>query len=357
MRGPPVLFVLLISPTCFGQGIIDSCFSSVNPSIDFYSSTDLANLGPTQADLLEWNGSSWIGGWPAAELTIPPPSNAAGCRAIFIGSATTWTTGGEGFGLRLNAPLIAGQAYSFVFNYVSHGLGSTGAFSPGIYTGYLPDLNFHVGDLPASGNTWTTNTFSFTATPAQAGHTWIMVTTTPDGSSGLIDSFCQDCNDTTLVNCDIDLGGDRNLCEGSTLLLDATTPDATYLWQDNSTDPMFNVSGPGTYWVMVTRSNCSEVDSVHVAYKDCSAPLEMPNVFTPNQDGNNDLFTPISNKGILSMRTTIRNRWGQVIYETDRPTIGWDGKDAPEGTYFWIASYVDVEGNRKNAEGHVTLLR
>ncbi len=192
---------------------------------------------------------------------------------------------------------------------------------------------------------------------AQAGHTWLMATTAPNGSSGLIDAFCRDCTDTTLISCDINLGGDRTICEGATVLLNATTPNATYLWQDNSTGPTFTVSQQGTYSVRVTRANCSATDSVQITFRECSAPLEMPNVFTPNRDGRNDLFTPISDRGIASMHTTIRNRWGQVIYETDLPSIGWNGKDAPEGTYFWIASYVDVDGDRKSVEGYVTLLR
>lgn len=253
--------------------------------------------------------------------------------------------------------MIPGQTYSFTFNYVSHGVGSDGAFGPAIYTGPSPVLDFHAGALPAAGNSWSTNTFSFTASPWQAGHTWLMVTTAPYGSSGLVNSFCPDCSDTTLINCDVDLGGDRTLCEGSTFLLNATTPNATYLWQDNSTDALFTVSGPGMYWVTVTRSNCSATDSVHVAIKDCATPLEMPNIFTPNRDGQNDLLIPLSFRGIASMHTTIRNRWGQVIYETDLPSIRWDGHGAPEGIYFWVVSYVDVEGEQKSAEGYVTLLR
>ena len=336
---------------------MDSCFSSASPSTNFVSSPDLANLASNQADLLEWNGTSWSGSWPGALLSIPPPSNTAGCRAIFIGNATTWTPGGEGFGMRLSSPLLAGQAYSFTFTYVSHGFGSTGSFSPHVSTNTAPSIGAPIGDLPPAGPTWTTDTFSFTATPQQAGHTWLILTTAPDGSSGIIDSFCRNCNDTTLANCAINLGGDRSLCVGETVLLDATTADATYLWQDNSTDPTFSVSEQGTYWVRVTKSNCTAMDSVHIAFNVCLVPLELPNVFTPNQDGQNDLLVPLSTQGIVSMQTTIRNRWGQVVYATDIPSIRWDGHGAPEGTYFWVVSYVDVEGNRKSAEGYVTLLR
>lgn len=42
----------------------------------------------------------------------------------------------------------------------------------------------------------------------------------------------------------------------------------------------------------------------------------MPNIFTPNNDGINDLFVPVISIGIVSMNTTIYNRWGNKIFET-----------------------------------------
>lgn len=66
---------------------------------------------------------------------------------------------------------------------------------------------------------------------------------------------------------DIDLGPDLFFCEGATTVLDATTPNATYLWQDNSTDPTFLVTQEGTYWVHVTDGNCiGGMDTIVVTY-------------------------------------------------------------------------------------------
>lgn len=155
----------------------------------------------------------------------------------------------------------------------------------------------------------------------------------------------------------IDAGPEATLCRGGMLLLDATTANGSYGWQDGSTGPTFTVHEEGSYSVTVTANGCSATASIFIPEVECSGTLVMPNVFTPNHDGRNDLFIPLSFRGIASMHTTIRNRWGQVIFETNVPTIRWDGRDAPEGTYFWTANYVVVDGARKSAEGYVTLLR
>ena len=65
----------------------------------------------------------------------------------------------------------------------------------------------------------------------------------------------------------INLGNDTVLCHGQSMLLNATTPFATYLWQNNTTNPTFNVTQQGTYWLKVTiDSNCIAKDSINVKY-------------------------------------------------------------------------------------------
>lgn len=49
---------------------------------------------------------------------------------------------------------------------------------------------------------------------------------------------------------------DTTLCIGDTLILDVTAPNATYLWQDGSTEPTFNISEAGLYWVEITQGDC-----------------------------------------------------------------------------------------------------
>lgn len=203
---------------------------------------------------------------------------------------------------------------------------------------------------PGASYVWSDNSTGATLLVDQEGTYWATVTV-------------NGCSTTDSIRVDhqplptIDPGPDPILCRGGTLLLDATTANGSYLWQDGSTDPTFTVQEEGSYSVAVTANGCTATASIFIAEEECSGTLMMPNVFSPNSDGRNDLFIPVSFRGILSMHTTIRNRWGQVIFETNLPSIRWNGKDAPDGTYFWTVNYVDVNGNEKRAAGYVMLLR
>ena len=67
----------------------------------------------------------------------------------------------------------------------------------------------------------------------------------------------------------------------------------------------------------------------------------LPNVFTPNGDGKNDLYHPLPYQFIDHIEMTITNRWGKVVYETTDPDINWDGTDknngsaVPDGVYYY----------------------
>lgn len=76
-----------------------------------------------------------------------------------------------------------------------------------------------------------------------------------------VDSIIVDYNEATPIN----LGSDTLLCEGAELLLDASTPNATYIWQDGSTSPTFNVDMTGTYWVEVSDPFCIYSDTIQVS--------------------------------------------------------------------------------------------
>lgn len=188
------IILFLLRNICSSQSsILDSCFTSSAPQTSFNSSSDLSNY---DADLMEWTGSMWIGAWPGANITIPPPIPEANCRAIFLGNGTTWTSGGEYVGVRLGQPLITGQSYSFGFTYVSHGFGSDGVFSPKVYTNASIQIGGaeFIDSLSPAGYTWTNTNLNFTATANQNGHNWLFVRTDTSSSSGIISSFCRTCS-------------------------------------------------------------------------------------------------------------------------------------------------------------------
>ena len=79
-----------------------------------------------------------------------------------------------------------------------------------------------------------------------------------------------------------------------------------------------------------------------ICVESCSV-YELPNTFTPNNDGSNDIFVPRENLFVSEVDFKVFNRWGNLIYETTDPELNWDGtdlngKDASEGTYYYTCS-------------------
>jgi gliding motility-associated-like protein len=87
----------------------------------------------------------------------------------------------------------------------------------------------------------------------------------------------------------------------------------------------------------------------------------IPNVFTPNGDGINDVFT-IKGRGIESLHGEIYNRWGQKEYEWDTINGGWDGHSASgtackEGTYYFILKIKGMDAKESIEKGSLTLIK
>jgi gliding motility-associated-like protein len=94
----------------------------------------------------------------------------------------------------------------------------------------------------------------------------------------------------------------------------------------------------------------------------------LPNTFTPNDDGKNELFTPFPGwRFIDHVEMQVFNRWGNLVFETQKPAIEWDGKnnqgkEVSEGTYFYICKVFErrVEGVTLRGEvlkGYIELIR
>ena len=73
------------------------------------------------------------------------------------------------------------------------------------------------------------------------------------------------------------------------------------------------------------------------------AVYELPNTFTPNQDGSNDNFIPRENRFVSSVDFKVFNRWGNLLFSTTDPMLNWDGRsddgqELSEGTYYYTCS-------------------
>jgi gliding motility-associated-like protein len=96
----------------------------------------------------------------------------------------------------------------------------------------------------------------------------------------------------------------------------------------------------GCYSVTAVDENGNESEfSSQVCVTNCPI-YDLPNAFTPNGDGNNDLFIPRGLCFVERVNFQIFNRWGQLVFETENPAIEWDGRNLsgevlPAGTYFY----------------------
>jgi gliding motility-associated-like protein len=164
----------------------------------------------------------------------------------------------------------------------------------------------------------------------------------------------------------VSLGPDTvNLCDaGGSYTLDAMNPGASYLWSTGATTQSIVVTSPGTYSVTVTGLCGVATDQIVVVdcdKNDDSCMVYVPNAFTPNSDGINDLFSPFSNCGFDYFKCSIYNRWGQLLFKTPNQTKKWDGKyngsDCPGGVYAYKIEYKIPEKPIKFMSGSVTLVR
>lgn len=109
----------------------------------------------------------------------------------------------------------------------------------------------------------------------------------------------------------------------------------------------------GCYYITAVDSaiygNESEPSDT-ICIDNCDGVYNLPNVFTPNGDGSNDLYHPIfPYKFVEKVEFKVFNRWGQMVFETENPNIMWNGRDMEngklltEGTYFFICKIYTIK--------------
>ena len=165
------------------------------------------------------------------------------------------------------------------------------------------------------------------------------------------------------------VGNDTVISPGQILQLhpEVTGTISTWLWTpsinlDNSyiADPVFTPGVTTTYQLLVTsNAGCTASGKITiVVYR----PLKMPNAFTPNNDGLNDVFRipPSTPQRIKSF--SVYNRWGGLIFHTSDSGTGWDGtfhgQPQSNDTYVWMIEYEDLLTNKtETATGTVNLIR
>jgi gliding motility-associated-like protein len=148
-----------------------------------------------------------------------------------------------------------------------------------------------------------------------------------------------------------------------------------YQWTFGDGSPNSSLENPihyypdqqaGSYLVtlsIVDTNGCVDTASYEFSLVEILS-VYIPNTITINGDNLNESFLPVfSNVDIMkSYQMEIYNRWGQLVWETDIVSEGWNGrykdnKDVQLGTYTWKIKYTDNLSETRTLVGHVTILR
>jgi gliding motility-associated-like protein len=136
---------------------------------------------------------------------------------------------------------------------------------------------------------------------------------------------------------DINVNNDSCFNSG-TIQLFTPHPEYSHKWSTKDTTSSIEIDKPGTYWVEINNNGCIGTDTIQITGWNCDSTaldIYIPNAFTPDGDGLNDLFGPVGlNRELLNL--SVYNRWGEQIYSS---TNFWDGEQnrtpAPEGVYLY----------------------
>jgi len=135
----------------------------------------------------------------------------------------------------------------------------------------------------------------------------------PTGTKGLVYLFV---DDVSVCECSFNfsLGNDTTLCIGETMQLKVSMPNATYTWQDGSTDSIYKVTQTGTYWVKAYFAdyNITTYDTINIAYINCDTTVNIISIY-PNPAKDNLTIETNFNE---EHRLEIINLLGQTIYTT-----------------------------------------
>lgn len=201
--------------------------------------------------------------------------------------------------------------------------GNTLSLDAGNFTGY----EWHDGSTDRFYSALTT------------GNYWVTVT---DNNN------CKGSDSITIVNINPLPAGflklTDTLCQYEKLTIVPSQTYNSYEWSNGSSTSSITIDRPGQYILTVTdNEGCIGKDTIQIINKNCLSGFFVPNAFTPNRDGKNDVFRPKAYGPLTKYTFTIFNRYGERIFSTTDPYAAWDGtyngKQSDNGTYVWQCSY------------------
>jgi len=187
-----------------------------------------------------------------------------------------------------------------------------------------------------------------------------------------ISNACGLVSDTIIItqnpSPNVALGNDTAFCDGEiTLSVNAGLDVRNILWSTGAQSSSITISSIGTYAVKVTNtSGCSDSDAINIT-SNCANQIWLPNAFTPEGNGINDVFYVRGNpNNTVIERFVIFNRWGNKVFEAsnilpDDKTKGWNGTFRNQSEQLEVYGYEVIakfaNGEKRTLKGNVTLLK
>ena len=191
--------------------------------------------------------------------------------------------------------------------------------------------------------------------------------TSPGVYSVEVSNVCFSSTDTIVI-----LENDFNLptfdlevqfCNGDSVVIGPNPQDVDgFVWEDGFVNSPRFVSETGNYIISITGACDTDTFSISVEEEFCEGcAAYLPNSFTPDLDGLNDAFSPITECVFEKYEFSIYNRWGEVIFKTSNQNEKWDGKykgsDCVNELYAYVVLYKFPSQTIKQINGSVMLLR
>ncbi|MFN8284215.1 MAG: gliding motility-associated C-terminal domain-containing protein [Chitinophagales bacterium] len=206
---------------------------------------------------------------------------------------------------------------------------------------------------------WSTGVTSAQITVTQPGQ---VIATISNACSTVSDTIVLSQNPLPIVF----IGNDTSFCEGE-ILLSAPAQMRSYIWNTGATSQTITVTEEGKYLVTITdANNCSNSDSINIT-NNCLNDIWIPNAFSPNDDGVNDVFMVRGNaRTTIIEKMIVYNRWGNKVFEANNilpndKTTGWNGTYKGADAQFEVYGYYVVarfnNGEKKILKGNVTLVK
>ena len=156
------------------------------------------------------------------------------------------------------------------------------------------------------------------------------------------------------------LPADTSLCRGNIVHVQVDGYK-TYNWSTGSTRSFIDITKTDQYSLQVhDLFGCVGKDSMRVSFYNC-INIQVPNAFTPNADGKNDVFRPYIPAPVTNYHMQVWNRYGQLLFDTKTYTKGWDGMCngayQPAAAYVYAITLIDVDGQPVEKHGTFILVR